>query len=242
MTCRQSKARVASERLELLPRFHPNAEMNGFVLEERPPHLPLRTFTVKSCILFIGVVLCVIGSYSIASLCMEPFVSGGYSLVGGVSSAVHNAIERANQEAKRNAEHHYEARERYMKRRRMSSNTHVQPAQSDEKFRRAPTTKIPPASYAPSSSVLSKMAALKSGDVNGLHSVNDEHISRLFPSWRSKQRQWNEDAVLTDLVSAVSELATFWIKDTEADPQKQQMYGTEDSTDDNADDSVAQVV
>tara|TARA_B110001452_G_scaffold54523_1_gene41924 strand:+ start:4430 stop:4681 length:252 start_codon:yes stop_codon:yes gene_type:complete len=61
------------------------------------------------------------------------------------------------------------------------------------------------------------MAALRKSDSLG-SSIDDNAVEQFFPGWVQKRHnslQWNEDAVLQDLVLAVSQLAHAVSIDTE---------------------------
>lgn len=132
----------------------------------------------RPCLLCVGVVLCVIGIYSTVSVAAGPVLEHGSSLARGVSSAVGKAISNANREAERNVKLHYEARERYFSRRRASSDQAT-------------------------SSLLLKLAAVVD---NGR--LDDDAVEQFFPEWVTERRlSWNEDAVLRDLVVAVSQIS-----------------------------------
>lgn len=191
MTCRQPHTRT-SERIELLPRFSVPPEIHDFALETRPPHLPLRNSPARPCVLCVGLVLCVVGSYSTATTVIGPLMENGHSFWSGVSRAMSSAIQRANQEASMHAKKHYDAREVYLSKRRLSGDA-----------KKAIDQPRPAAK----STLLMRMAALRSSSSTGPNSLDNRAIEQLFPAWVSEQRHWNEEAVLTDLVLAVSQLA-----------------------------------
>lgn len=194
MTCRQPHTRT-SERIELLPRFSVPPEIHDFALETRPPHLPSRNVTMRPCLFCIGLVLCVVGSYSTVTIAIGRLMEHGPCFWGGVSRAVSSAIQHANQEAEMHAKKHYEAREVYLSKRRLSG---------DPKTVDQSSGRLRPAAK---STLLMRMAALRSKSSTGPNLLDDGAIQQLFPTWVSEQRHWNEEAVLKDLVLAVSQLA-----------------------------------
>lgn len=189
MSCRQPHGRQS--RFELLPTFTAPPGVHDFALENRPPTLPNRNSPSRVCLLCVGAILCVVGSYSTIAAAAGPVFEHGSTLARGVSKAVGNAISHANQEAERNAQRHYEARERYMSKRNLAQDS------------RTATSALEPVR----SPLLLRLAALRSGE-DGRISIDDQAVEQFFPSWvAEREHSWNEDAVLRDLVLAVSQIA-----------------------------------
>jgi hypothetical protein len=119
-----------------------------------------------------------------------------------------NAIMHANREAERHAQRHYDAREEYMSRRRLSP-SRAHPAKEEETMAELDQQVVSPSnSGRAKSALLLRMAALlkKEGSIG----LDESAVEQFFPGWiRPTQdvHHWNDDAVLRDLVMAVSQLA-----------------------------------
>lgn len=187
MSCRQSTAR--SSNLQMLPQFHPPGDVQIFPLESRPPTLPPRNSQSRTCLMAVGVVLCVFGSYSMLNAAAEPFVRHSSRFASGVKAAVSGAIAHANAEAEQHASRHYQARERYMARRRASVNE----------------ASSPPSTQPSKATLLLRLAALRAEDAPA---IDERAVEQLFPLWLSEHSsRWNNDVVMRDLVLAVSQIA-----------------------------------
>lgn len=213
MSCRQPHLRPS--HVSLMPMFDVPPGITDFAIENKPPHLPARNSPSRLCAITAGTVLCLVGSYSLVSATAGPIVQQGSLLVSGVSSAVGTALLRANTEAERRAQRHYEARDAYMQKRRLSY--HGSPPHSTGRKDRLAheETQTHSANRASEHSaklqtdLLLRMAALQKADSPG-SSVDVGMVEELFPEWVKERRpdlQWNENAVLHDLVLAVSQLA-----------------------------------
>lgn len=167
----------------------------------------------------IATVLCLVGSYSTVSAAAAPMWQHSSNLVSGVTSAVGRAISHANVQAEKHAQKHYEAREEYLSRRRLS--VHKTPhagqghAQSSHELE-SESHELESESHGsealaiakPKSALLLRMAALRKADAPGT-GIDDDAVEQFFPGWsiHRNQKHWDEDAVLKDLVLAVSQLA-----------------------------------
>lgn len=226
MSCRQAHSKPSN--ISLLPQFTVPPGVTDFAIENKPPHLPPRNSPSRVCVLTIAAVLCLVGSYSTVSAAAGPVLQHSTRIVSGMSEAVGNAISHANHEAERHAQRHYEAREQYMSRRRLSSR--AQPPRVDSKPQAEPVpatdssapTNLPATRHSrpsrPKSALLLRMAALRKTDSPG-SSIDENAVEQFFPGWVQKRHnsmQWNEDAVLQDLVLAVSQLAHAVSIDTES--------------------------
>jgi len=226
MSCRQAHSKQSN--ISLLPQFSVPPGVTDFSIENKPPHLPHRNSPSRVCVLSVATVLCLVGSYSTISVASGPVLQHSTRLVSGMSVAVENAISHANHEAEWHAKRHYEARDEYMSRRRLS------PRASAETFEPKPQDEdttgssdnyalanVPTPRHArstkPKSALLLRMAALRKADSPG-SSIDENAVEHFFPGWVQKRHnsvQWNEDAVLQDLVLAVSQLAHTVSIDTE---------------------------
>ena len=218
MSCRQAHSKQSN--ISLLPQFSVPPGVTDFAIENKPPHLPPRNSPSRVCVLTVATVLCLVGSYSTVSVAAGPVLQHGTRLVSGVSAAVGNAISHANHEAERHAQRHYEARDEYMSRRRLSpraSASKSDPRPQDEDTSgstdNSALASVPTPRHArtprPKSALLLRMAALRKTDSPG-SSIDENAVEQFFPGWVQKRHnslQWNEDAVLQDLVLAVSQLA-----------------------------------
>lgn len=144
-------------------------------------------------------------------------------LAQGMKQVVGSAIIHANQQAERNALTHYQARQEYLMRRDRSSRRveEIAYAPQDEEWgdqRRGATSDMREfdvsADLSPTksgkSSLLLRMAALQQagGRVNA---IDADAVHQYFPAWITNEQrpiaQWNQEAVLKDVVLAVSHLA-----------------------------------
>lgn len=227
MSCRQAHSKPSN--ISLLPQFTVPPGVTDFAIENKPPHLPPRNSPSRVCVLTVAAVLCLVGSYSTVSAAAGPVLQHSTRIVSGVSEAVGNAISHANHEAERHAQRHYEAREQYMSRRRLSPRTQAPRVdsnpQADSTFSatdNAAPSSLPTPRHArpsrPKSALLLRMAALRKTDSPG-SAIDENAVEQFFPGWVQKRHnsmQWNEDAVLQDLVLAVSQLAHAVSIDTES--------------------------
>lgn len=201
MSCRQTH-RTSQSGIALLPQFNVPPGVTDFALENRPPHLPDRNSPSKACILTVAACLCIIGSYSTVSVAAEPVITHTTKIARGVSNAVGRAISHANEEAERNAQKHYEAREKYFERRRLSSSS----KNYDDEDPVPEPREIAPRKQS-QSALLLRMAALLKTDTPG-SSIDYDAVEQFFPRWReTRDERWNQEEVLKDLVLAVSQLA-----------------------------------
>jgi len=152
-------------------------------------------------------VLCLVGSYSTVAVAAGPVLRHGSQIASGVSSAVGNAIMHANQEAERHAQRHYDARDEYMSRRRLSpSRGRRVEAKEDTEHDQHPV--VEKDTGRTKSALLLRMAALRKRE--GSIGIEESAVEQFFPGWvrpTHDTQHWNEDAVLLDLVMAVSQLA-----------------------------------
>lgn len=230
MSCRQTPSTRSG--ISLLPQFNVPPGVTDFSLESKPPSLPprncpLRVVTIAS----IGL-MCTIGVYALVSSAAEPVMRHSTQLAQGMKQVVGSAITHANQQAERNALTHYQARQEYLDRRdrrsrRMEEDAYAPHEEEWGDKRRGATSDtrefvvsaanpvgIVPADLPPmksgKSSLLLRMAALQQegGRVNG---IDADAVHQYFPTWVTNEQrpvaQWNQEAVLKDLVLAVSHLA-----------------------------------
>lgn len=215
MSCRPTHSR--SSHISLLPQFSVPPGVTDFAIERKPPHLPPRNSPSWLCVMGIVLVLCIVGSYSTMSGASEPTLQHRNSFVSGVTSVVEQAISRANVQAEKHAQQHYEAREEYMNRRKLSRRSlgsykapHAGAPPPARAQQPAPELALDShdvsASATPKPELLSRMAAL--GKAGALR-IDDSAVEQFFPAWvaHRSQNQWDENAVLRDLVLAVSQLA-----------------------------------
>ena len=239
MSCRQAHSKSSS--ISLLPQFTVPPGVTDFAMENKPPHLPSRNSPYRLLVLTAAAVLCVVGSYSTISAAAGPVLQHSTRLVSGMSVAVGNAISHANNEAERHAKRHYDAREEYMVRRRLSPRAHEPSTQTDSSPTDNAELAIRPTSRharpsRPKSALLLRMAALRKTDSPG-SSIDENAVEQFFPGWVKKMHnsvQWNENAVLQDLVLAVSQLAHAVSIDSalteELGPNPNQEYEPEEAT------------
>lgn len=146
------------------------------------------------------------------SAAAEPMWQHSSNLVSGVTSAVGRAISHANVQAEKHAQKHYEAREEYLSRRRLSTHktTHAGQAHAQQAHELESDSHDSEALAVakPKSALLLRMAALRKADAPG-SGIDDDAVEQFFPGWiiHRNQKHWDEDAVLKDLVLAVSQLA-----------------------------------
>lgn len=225
MSCRQTPSTRSG--IALLPQFSVPAGVTDFALENKPPSLPPRNSPFRVVTIATIGLMCTIGVCALVSSAAEPVMRHSTELAQGMKQVVGSAITHANQQAERNALTHYQARQEYLDRRdrrsrRMSEEElPVGPydarqiaAVSAVVSATAPAAVEVPASLPPmksgKSSLLLRMAALQQtgSRVNG---IDDDAVHQYFPTWITNERrpvgQWNQDAVLRDLVLAVSHLA-----------------------------------
>lgn len=212
MSCRQSHSRTS--QISLLPQFSVPPGVTDFATENRPPHLPPRNSPSRLFVMAVATVLCIVGSYSTVSAAATPMLKHSTDLVSGVTSAVGKAISHANAQAELQAKKHYDARHEYMSRRRLSiqktphaAHPHAQPPQPTETGTVARASEATPG-VRPKSALLLRMAALRKQDTP-VSTIDEDAVEQFFPGWirHRNQKQWDEDAVLKDLVLAVSQLA-----------------------------------
>jgi len=153
-----------------------------------------------------------------------PVILHGSRLAHGMSTAVGSAIRNANRDAEQRAQRHYNARDEYLSKRRLASQTKyvkdhsahtgVRTARADEAVRdddHNPTQAFAKGSGHIRSGLLLRMAELRSSrDVNG--GLDESTVERVFPDWyvnpnSYRTQEWNPNVVLHDLVLAVSNLA-----------------------------------
>ena len=128
----------------------------------------------------------------------------GRNLVGGVQDVISAAIDHANTAADRRAREHYEAREAYMAR--------INNRPSYRRMEESAGGAVPalPRPRSGRSSLLLRMAALRKLE-SAVNELDDKAVQQYFPDWvvakPDPAGDWNRDAVLRDLVLAVSQLA-----------------------------------
>ena len=224
MSCRQPHSRSTSSRIELLPTWSTPPLDHALPADCRPPAPSYGNSGPCVCLLCVGAFLCAIGGYvtiaaaagpiahhssslargtraprdgtrpASAHACRVCRVSLSHVVTTGLSTAVGNAISHANQEAERSERLRYEARERYMSRRRSG------------------TTKA-------TSPLLLRLAALRRDDDQGRVSIDDGAVEQLFPDWVTERAAWDESVVLKDLVLAVSQISHSLSMDSGAEVQ-----------------------
>ena len=205
MSCRQSYPKA--QNIALLPQFNVPPGVTDFAIENKPPHLPPRNSPSRVCVLVVGTVLCLVGSYSTISAAAGPVITQSNKLVSGMTNVMGNAILRANEEAERRAQLHYEARSEYMSRRRLSPYSSGIKADVDTAPLTTSTTSrtYPPR---PKPALLARMAALRKA--NPASTLDETTIEQLFPQWVKHKRdgvELNERVVLQDLIMAVAQLS-----------------------------------
>ena len=199
MSCRPAQASRGG--ISLLPQFNTPPAITDFALENKPPSLPPRNSPARIVVVGLVAVMCFIGSCAVVSAAAEPVVTGSKRLASGMKHVVGTAISRANEQAERNAAVHYSARQDYLERRAASR-------------RLGEERNLPVAAAVPlplkgrksgRSSLLLRMAALQA--LENPASVDETAVRQYFPSWVTDRAEWDEEAVLHDLVLAVSHLA-----------------------------------
>lgn len=199
MSCRQTSSR-SSRPISLLPEFNVPPGVTDFALESRPPHLPRNSASrILGSACTSGA--CVIGMLCLLSITAGPVVHQGARILSGVRNAVGSALAHANDMEQQRVQYHYNARSEYMRRRGLST----RPEPEDIPQPPEPAASRPRAGK---SSLLLRMAALRKVE-SAVSGIDDNAIEQYFPDWIVRRRDgaWNEDAVLRDLVSAVSQLA-----------------------------------
>lgn len=204
----------SSGGISLLPQFSPPPGVHNFALENRPPQLPSRNSPMRLLGLVVTGVFCMAGVCAVGSAAVEPLrVNGGY-LGSGMSSMVSSAINSANKAAERHAQEHYAARTEYLERRGLRRLEEPLPAATATLGARLPENEgapepepepepkpKPPQAQA----LLLRMAALRAST----NAIDDAAVQQYFPAWTAAApgAPWTHEAVLRDLVLAVSQLA-----------------------------------
>lgn len=230
MSCRQMPHTRSG--ITLLPLFSVPAGVTDFALENKPPSLPSRNSPFRVVTIAAIGLMCTIGAYALVSSAAEPVMRHSTELARGMKLVVGSAITHANQQAKRNALTHYQARQEYIDRRdrrsrRMEEDAYAPQEEEWGDKRRGATSDmrefvvsaanpvgIIPADLPPmksgKSSLLLRMAALQQTG-NRVNGIDDDAVHQYFPTWKTNEgrpaAQWNQEAVLKDLVLAVSHLA-----------------------------------
>ena len=145
------------------------------------------------------------GVFTVAGAAVEPLRANSGYIGAGMSTMVSSAINSANEAAERHAQKHYAARAEYLERRGLRRLNE-----------RAPFQGVPPPLPEPLAendepeppqveALLLRMAALRAST----NAIDHTAVQQYFPSWMksASDAQWNQNAVLSDLVLAVSELA-----------------------------------
>ena len=113
-----------------------------------------------------------------------------------MSDAVGKAIQRAKYIDELRKQDHYNAKQEYLRRRGLSSHT----KETDTAYK----LKV---SKPGRSSLLLRMAALRRLE-SPVSSIDDDAVEQYFPEWVEKKHNgWNQEAVLRDIVLAVSQLS-----------------------------------
>lgn len=189
MSCRPTPA---YRGIALLPQFDPPATPVDFSIEHKPPTLPSRNSPARVVCIAAVAVFCFVGSCAVVSAAVDPVLRNGARLVNGVQRVVGSAISHANEQAELDAIAHYNARRDYLERRGA---------------RRVDTPPpVPKRRLSSGSNLLTRMAALKALE-NSVGGIDDASVFEHFPSWGDGHTRWDEDAVLHDVVLAVSHLA-----------------------------------
>ena len=211
MSCRPVSRSAAGNRgdISLLPQFAVPPGVTAFSLETRPPTLPSRNSPTRVVSLCLVSVLCLFGSLTIISAVAEPTMRHGRSLVGGMAVAVSTAIDHANSAAELRAQEHYAAREEYFMRRGLRDGGSLSTRRMNELSEpRASVEKLPVPRGR--SSLLIRMAALRRLE-NPTGDIDEEAVAAYFPEWVASEStaagEWKNEAVLKDVVLAVSQLA-----------------------------------
>lgn len=203
MSCRST---CRSHSSAVLPTFAISGAPE-FALETRPPQLPPRNSTPRMLgIITIGF-LCVCGALAMVSAAVEPVMNNGGALAQGVQTAIRNAITHANAEAERHAHDHYVARQEYLQRKGRAPSTDPYRRRLDDADDR-PAYDLP-LMKSQKSSLLLRMAAIRKIETT-VNDIDEHAVRQYFPAWVDNgldRGAWNENAVLRDLVLAVSQLA-----------------------------------
>lgn len=199
--------------ISLLPQFQLPPDVHDFAIEHRPPQLPARNSYFRLVGIAVVGVLCLAGLCTISTVIMEPLREKSGSLRSGVTNMVSSAITGVNAAAERQAQEHYAARAAYLQKRGLRRLDDFAAPLPSRRPVSAPTPPEDDLSFdAPSgaSTLLERMATLR--DLDG------DAVEQHFPEWISKDTlvvgtgrpiaRWNEDAVLRDIVRAVSQLAS----------------------------------
>lgn len=200
MSCRQNTHK--SRPISLLPEFNVPPGVTDFALETRPPHLPPRNSPSKLVSTLFVSGMCIFGAYCAVTWMAGPVLRHGSTLANGMSDVVGNAIARANDMAERRKQDHYEAKQEYLRRRGLAFQTKPDMENTAASYR-------PTAGKSGKSSLLLRMAALRKVE-SPVSGIDDDAVEQYFPEWILQKRnsgEWNQDAVLRDLVLAVSQLS-----------------------------------
>jgi len=199
MSYRTSFRRL-QDRENLLPRF--GIDVAEYPIDSNPPLLPARNSRCRLLAIATVAVFCAFGFLSTVHVVTEPIVSYGSTLAHDIGSTVRGAIHRANEEAEKHANEHYTAQQEYLQRKGRY------PAQVSERRLDAWENNVInklPVVKSTHSALLLRMAVIR----KVANELDDTAVEQYFPSWieRSGDGTWNQDAVLRDLVIAVSQLA-----------------------------------
>jgi hypothetical protein len=149
--------------------------------------------------------MCVVGTLFLVCMVAGPALRQGSKVVNVVSDSVGGALAYANDRAEQRVQDHYIARSEYMRRRGLGAREEAPRITEQPDQEVVQETHRPKASK---STLLLRMAALLKVEsiVSG---IDDSAVEQYFPDWIGRRRrgEWNEDAVLRDLVLAVSQLA-----------------------------------
>lgn len=123
--------------------------------------------------------------------------------------AVSTAIDHANSAAELRAQEHYAAREEYFMRKRFRDGSSLSSRRMNELSEpRASVEKLPVPRGR--SSLLIRMAALRKIE-NAGGDIDEAAVAAYFPEWVASEKpavgEWRNEAVLKDVVLAVSQLA-----------------------------------
>lgn len=207
MSCRPVARTSCSSRQEisLLPQFAAPPGVTDFALENRPPSLPPRSSPARVVGVCLTTILCAVGSFAVLKSAAEPAMRHGRNLVGGVNDVVHAAIDHANTAADQRARDHYEAKQAYMA--RINNNRPSNRRMAEDAEAIVPALPRPRSGR---SSLLLRMAALRKLE-SAVNELDNNAVQQYFPDWvvarPDPAADWNKDAVLRDLVLAVSQLA-----------------------------------
>ena len=191
--------------ISLLPQFNHPVAVHDFALENRPPQLPSRNSPLRLLGLFFTGVFCMAGVFTVAGAAVEPLRANGEYIGAGMSSMVASAISSANAAAERHAQKHYAARAEYLERRGMRRMEERAPVQGAPRPNPEPLAADDEPEPPQVEAFLLRMAALRAST----NAIDHSAVQQYFPSWTESASgaQWNQDAVLRDLVLAVSELS-----------------------------------